>query len=350
MKVILPGRIWDHCMSALFALALFIFGLIGAPAFAADHVKIAAFQSTFTNFPIYVAADLKLFQKHNIDPEIIYGTGVQLTNMVVSGAADFGGFAVAHGITLVSQRQDVRLLVLNQTRPPFNLIVRNDLALPNLKAPYPAMIRDLKGLKLGISNPGADTDTTLRYLLRDAGLDPQKDVRLVPIGDPSTQVGAVKNRTVDGTIAFEPIQTEAVLALKIAKPVLDLQGGQGPEIFRDYAYNGIFARQSFLDKNPQAARNVVAAIVEAEEIINDPAQIERVLQVAKNNMSGIDAAALRQFIEQYRGIFTPVANEKAIANVNEFVKAEHLITSAIPYDQVVATAFMPKTFNAPKSK
>lgn len=339
------GRGWPI---AAVSATLLLLGATPKPGYADDQVKIAAFQSTFTNFPIYVASDLKLFQKHHVDAELIYGTGVQLANMVVSGAADFGGFAVAHGITLLSHHQDIRLLVLNQTRPPFNLIVRNDVPLPHLKSPYPGMIQDLKGLKLGISNPGADTDTMLRYLLKDGGLDPQKDVQLVPIGDPSTQIGALKNQTVAGTIAFEPIQTQAILGLKIAKPVLDLQGGEGPKIFEDYAYNGIFAREAYIEQHPQTAHNVVAAIVEAEEMINDPAQTDRMLQVATKYMGGIDPAALRQFLERYRSIFAPVATAQAIANVNAFLKVQNLISAPIPYDQVVATGFMPKSFKIPK--
>ncbi len=207
-------------------------GMLPAPARAADHVRIAAFQSSGINFPVYVALALKLFEKHGIDPEIIYGKGIQPTSMVVSGATDFGAIAVEHGITVIAKGQDIRLLVLDQTLPPFTLIVRNDIPVPHAGDLYPKMIADLKGLKLGISTPGAGTDITTRFLLTQAGLDPQRDVRLIPVGEPSTQIAALKNHVIDGTLAFEPIQTQAVLAEKIARPILDIEGGQGPAMFR----------------------------------------------------------------------------------------------------------------------
>jgi NitT/TauT family transport system substrate-binding protein len=317
---------------------------LSMPSIAAERVRMAAFQGTFINFPIYVAKDLGLFEKHGVTVEIVYGKGIQPTNMVVSGATEFGGFAVEHGVTVISKGQDVKLLVLNQTLPPFNLIVRNDVPTPSATAPYPAMIKDVKGLKLGISTPGAGADLTLRFLLQQGGLDPQRDVKLIPVGEPSTQIAALKNGLIDGTLAFEPIQAEAVMGQKIAKSLLDIEAGQGPEIFREYAYNGIFARQSYLDSNPTAARGIVAAIVEAEQIINDPKSFDRIVAVAQKNMPGVDPGALRLFLERYKEIFNPIATPKAIENVNAFLLEEKHIDKAVPFANVVAASFMPATF------
>jgi NitT/TauT family transport system substrate-binding protein len=318
--------------------------LLPGPSDAAERVRIAAFQGTFINFPIYVAKDLGLFEKHGLAVEIIYGKGIQPTNMVVSGATEFGGFAVEHGITVIGKGQHVKLLVLNQTLPPFNLIVRNDVPTPSKDMPYPAMIKDIKGLKLGISTPGASTDLTLRFLLQQAGLDPQRDVKLIPVGEPSTQIAALKNGLIDGTLAFEPIQAEAVLGQKIAKSVLDIEAANGPEMFHEYAYNGIFAKQSYLDSNPQAARAIVAAIVEAEQMINDPKSFDRIVGVAEKNMVGVNPEALRLFLTRYKGIFNPIATPKAIENVNAFLLIQKHIEKAVPFSSVIATSFMPTTF------
>ena len=313
------------------------------PAFAADHVKIGAFQGTFINFPMYVAHDLKLFQKHGIDPEFIYGKGIQPTNMLVSGAVEFSGVAVEHGIVLRSKGQDVRLVVLNQTLPPFTVIVSNSVPTPNAGAGYPAMLKDLKGLKIGISTPGASSDVTMRYLLRQAGLDPQRDVQIVPVGGPSTQIAGLKNGIINASNAFEPIQTEAVLGLRIAKPVLDIEGGKGPPIFRQYAFNGIFVRGALLKSNPDLVRRFVAAIVDAETMVNDPAQIDAVTGVAAKEM-GMKPAILKAYISKYRSIFAPIATRVAIENVNKFLMLQKSIKKPIAYQDLVATDFMPKRF------
>lgn len=313
----------------------------------ADSVKIAAFDGAFVNFPLYVAADLDLFRKHGVDASLVYGLGSQAPTMVMSGAAQFGGFAVEHGLLLMGKGQKLKLLVLCESNPPFDLIVRKDLALPHQAAGYPRSVADLKGLRLGVSAPGASADTGLRVLLSQAGIDPERDVKIISIGDAMTQLAALQNHTVDGTMAFEPIQLQAVSGTKAYRSVVNLEKGDaGPAIYREYAFNGLFARQDFIDAHPDTVKGVVAAVVEAETIINDPARIDDVTRVAMNHMHGISADLLHQYITTYRAIFEPVASRKAIANVNQFVILQNQLKQPIPYEEAVDVRYMPTKFPA----
>lgn len=339
----MTARWHRHCVG-LVAIAAFLLGLSGAPARAEDNVKIAAFEGTFVNFPIYVAHDLKLFEKHGIRADLVYGKGIQVANIMVSGATEFGAFAVEHGVTVAAKGQDVKLLVLNQTAPPFGLIVRNDVPTPHASEPYPARLVDFKGRKIGITSVGASTDIAIRFLLGEAGLDPQADVKLIPLGDTVTMVAGLKNGLVDGMIAVEPTQTEAVKGLKIAKSVLNIEAGEGPALFRDYAYNGLFVHASYLRDHGDLAHRMVAAIVDAEEMIQDPAHIDEVMTVVEHNMRGLDPALLRAYVEEYRAIWSPIATPQSIENVNKLLLGSKTIDKAVPYDQLVAADFMPKAF------
>jgi sulfonate transport system substrate-binding protein len=329
------------------AMAVFAFALLAAPALAAEKVKLATFQSNFCCFPVYVAQHLKLFEKHGLDVELVYGTGIQVANILISGSTDFGAFAIEHGVAVTSKGQDVKLLVVTLTRPPFSVIVRNEVPTPNAGKPYPQMLTDLKGLKIGISTPGASTDVTLRFLLREAGLDPQKDVTIVPVGDPTTALAGLKNGVIDGNMSVEPTQTAAVTGLKIAKHVLNIENGEGPELFREFAYNGVFARGSTLKNRPQAARAMVAAIVEAEQRIQDPNQLDEMVKVAQAYMRGIDADLLRSYLGTYRGNFAPVATPRAISNISDMLLAGKLIAQPVSWSQVVAQDFMPRELPQP---
>src|SRR5262249_27511619 len=226
------------------------------------------------------------------------------------------------------------------------LIVRNDVPMRHAGKPYPQMVRDLKGLKIGISSAGASTDTTLQYLIREAGLDPKKDVSIIPVGDPNTMLAALKNGVIDGAMAVEPTQTIALHGIKIAKMVVDVQGGGAP-LFKEYAYNGMWVRSAFLKDRPQAARGIAAAVVEAEQAINDPARINDIMKVGTATIKGMEPDLLRGYLEQYRSIFRPVATEKGIENVNMLLKSGNLIPQTVPYDRIVATEFMPREFSVP---
>jgi NitT/TauT family transport system substrate-binding protein len=326
--------------------AIVSLALLCGPAGAAEKVKLSTFQANLCCFTVYVAKHLGLFEKHGVDVDIVYGTGIQAANIMISGSADVGAFAVEHGVAVSSKGQDIKLLVLNQQLPPLSLILRNDVATPNAGKPYPEMVRDLKGLKIGISSAGASTDTILQYLLREAGLDPKKDVTIVPVGDPNTMLAALKNGVIDGAMAVEPTQTMAVHGVKIAKMVVDVEGGGAP-LFKEYAYNGMFVRPAFLKDRPQAARGIVAAVVEAQQAINDPARIEDIMQVGAAYLKGMEPTLLREYIERYRTIFRPVATEQAMTNVNTLLRAGNLIAQTVPYDRIVATDYMPRDFPQP---
>lgn len=318
------------------------------PAGAAEKVKLSTFQANLCCFTVYVAKHLGLFEKHGVDVELVYGTGIQAANIMISGSAEVGAFAVEHGVAVSAKGQDLKLLVLNEQLPPLSLIVRNDVPTPNADKPYPQMVRDLKGLKIGISSAGASTDTTLQYLLREAGLDPKKDVSIIPVGDPNTMLAALKNGVIDGAMAVEPTQTIALHGIKIAKMVVDVEGGGAP-LFKEYAYNGMWVRSAFLKDRPQVARGIVAAVVEAEQAINDPARIDDIMKVGATYIKGMEPELLRGYLERYRSIFRPVATEKAIENVNTLLRAGNLIPQTVPYDRIVATEFMPREFSLPKT-
>jgi NitT/TauT family transport system substrate-binding protein len=341
------GSWLDKLVAGPLAAAL-LFALCCAPADAAEKVKMSTFQANLCCFTVYVAQHLKLFEKHGVDVELVYGTGIQVANIMISGSAEVGAFAVEHGIAVSSKGQDLKLLVLNQQLPPLSLIVRNDVPTPNADKPYPQMVRDLKGLKIGISSAGASTDTVLQYLLREAGLDPKKDVNIVPVGDPGTMLAALKNGVIDGAMAVEPTQTAALHGVKIAKMVVDVEGGGAP-LFKEYAYNGMFVRAAFLKDRPQVARGIVDAVVEAEQAINDPSRTEEIVQVAGAYMKGLDPALFRAYLERYRSIFQPVATPQAMENVSKLLLAGNLIAQPVPYERIVAVDFMPRDFALPKT-
>ena len=87
----------------------------------------APFQGAFVALPLYVAQAFKLFEKHGIEAELIYGTGIQVTNILVGGSSDFGAFAIEHGVTILGKGQDIKLLVVAQSAPR-QALVAHELA------------------------------------------------------------------------------------------------------------------------------------------------------------------------------------------------------------------------------
>ena len=217
---------------------------------------------------------------------------------------------------------------------------------PNADKPYPQMVRDLKGLKIGISSAGASTDTMLQYLLREAGLDPKKDVNIVPVGDPDTMLAALKNGVIDGAMAVEPAQTVALHGIKIAKMVVDVEGGGAP-LFKEYAYNGMFVRAGLPQGSPagrarhrRRRRRGRAGDQRSGPHRRDHAGRRHLHQRAsiRRCCAPISSATARS-----SGRSRP---EQAMENVNKLLLAGNLIAQTVPYDRIVATDFMPRDSRA----
>jgi len=178
---------------SLLALALL---LAAAPEITAQPrtpVKIAVLRAAFVYFTPYVAEAKGFFAQHGLDAQLIYfRSGAETTTAVVSGSTEFGALATEHVTQVRDQGLRLKAIVANLTDSPFTLIVRKEVELPNAARGYPQVVRDLKGLKLGITGRGASTDFTLRFLVKEAGLDPDKDVTIIATGGIATSLAALQ--------------------------------------------------------------------------------------------------------------------------------------------------------------
>lgn len=77
-------------------------------------------------------------------------------------------------------------------------------------------IKDLKGKKVGVSGIGERSDLLARVILRRAGLDPVKDVEIVPVGLAPSRVAALSKNFIQGAPLTPEIADQAKqLGLKV---------------------------------------------------------------------------------------------------------------------------------------
>ena len=330
---------------SLLALALL---LAAAPEITAQPrtpVKIAVLRAAFVYFTPYVAEAKGFFAQHGLDAQLIYfRSGAETTTAVVSGSTEFGALATEHVTQVRDQGLRLKAIVANLTDSPFTLIVRKEVELPNAARGYPQVVRDLKGLKLGITGRGASTDFTLRFLVKEAGLDPDKDVTIIATGGIATSLAALQKGDIQGYLAFEPIQSQAIHGLGIAKPVIDIRKGEGPRLLHEYAYNSMVAKEEYLDANPETARRMVAAVLDTHRFLADPKNFEETVKVAEKYFEGINPALLRQILQESLKGYRPVITRQAVANIGEMLRFAGLVKRAPAYEEVVDTRYAPTRF------
>src|SRR5262245_23725999 len=74
--------------------------------------------------------------------------------------------------------------------------------------------KEMKGKKVAISRYGAFSDIETRFLIRQWGMDPERDVQILQIGNSAARSAALVSGGVDGAVvtpAFVPVARNAGL-------------------------------------------------------------------------------------------------------------------------------------------
>ncbi|MFD1703495.1 ABC transporter substrate-binding protein [Methylopila henanensis] len=253
-----------HLATAL-AAGVALFASAGAVSACASMEKVsAAWLPIMQTTAYYVALEEKLFEKACIE---IVSNKMESPNHIidalVAGRADFGPPGAAAGIAMVAEQKFPGTFKvfglqgggIKVDRINDGLIVKPDSTI--------ASFADLKGKTLG-HLPGIQWRTITRHMVRSAGLDPDKDVKLVDLAV-AMQVPAVVGGTADATLSLEPVGSIAVASGKAKRAMTN----PVEAVIADPFYSGAsLITTKFLKERPAVARKVVEIIDQATDLVN----------------------------------------------------------------------------------
>jgi NitT/TauT family transport system substrate-binding protein len=117
-------------------------------------------------------------------------------------------------------------------------------------------VKDLKGKTIGVFSLATGGLAYFSSLLRDSGLDPAKDVELVPIGLGAPPIEAMRSGKVHGVLYWAAaLATFENAGLKLTK----LSGGN----WRSYPDYSLSTMQSTTDKSPEMVIGIARGIAKA---------------------------------------------------------------------------------------
>ncbi len=201
---------------------------------------------------LYVAQDAGLFRKYGLDVNLSYTAGAaQVIQTMMAGEnqiATAGGSGVVDadfgGADLVAVAGMVNM-------PAFYIVVQ-----PEIKS-----IQDLRGKAVGITRFGSSTDFTMRYILRKAGLDPDKDVPLLQLGGQPELAAAIETRRIFAAPMTPPALQKALKAggrIQIPPKTIGLS----------FPHVGIVVRKQFLVARRQTVKNFIAGYSEGVAMLH----------------------------------------------------------------------------------
>jgi NitT/TauT family transport system substrate-binding protein len=204
---------------------------------------------------------------------------------------------------------------------------------------------DLNALKgLRISSSTAFPEVGLRHLLKQAGIDVERDrVSIVPL--PSTRDEHLKYRVgvdaLDQNIADAYWGNGMRLAigekLGVAKVHLDLRRGDGPPGARFYNFPALTTTERLIEEQPQIAAAAVRAIVKTQKAL--AADPSRATAIGKRLFAPEAASLIAGLIARDAPFYDATISAEAVDGINKFALANGLITQPLLYDGLVASQF-----------
>jgi NitT/TauT family transport system substrate-binding protein len=70
-------------------------------------------------------------------------------------------------------------------------------------------VRDLKGKTLAVSTYGATSDVAARMMMKHGGVDPERELKIIPLGADRARFGALREGIVDVAVLSPPADSEA---------------------------------------------------------------------------------------------------------------------------------------------
>ena len=300
------------------ALALVTASVSVALAETPMRINMGAFKGSLITFPAEVALKKGFFKQHGLEPTLIYfGSCPLMINAMQSGAVDT--VACPASLDLKDNAKGFHLLAVtnNIAAQEYTLIARKGLPQPNLKKPYPADIRDLKGRTIGVPVLGSDAENVVRFFLQNAGMNPDTDVTWIAVGGPLTAIAAFKAGRVDYLSAWEPEQTVLVTMDKAANVVLDTRKGQGSPLFKNYISNMTVARRSVLAKDPEKFRRLAAVWAETMAYMKSPSHFGELVNIFSST-SGLGKPTITALLRSNLKYFSAKIKCVSLDNVVKF--------------------------------
>jgi NitT/TauT family transport system substrate-binding protein len=175
---------------------------LGAVAIACpatlERVRVGYSMGGLIPFPVVVARENKFFEHLRLDVELINIPPTLAVTALVSGDLQYVIFA---GTTLNAAVRGlpVKLVMVYNDRPLFSLMSR-----PEIRS-----IKEMKGKVLGIASLTSGESFLSRRLLKEAGVDPEREVTLRTIGNTPDRLVALRTGVVDATTLTVPVDIQA---------------------------------------------------------------------------------------------------------------------------------------------
>jgi len=236
----------------------------------------------FGYLPSYLARAKGFLANEGVDLKIVVMRASVSVPALVTGEVQFA----VHGsaITAALKGAPLKAVFFTYNTSIFQFTVRPEIQRPE----------DLKGKIIAIASPGGSQDQATRLILKKLGLDPDRDVKLLAIGDAKARVIGMETGQIAGSANNLDIAADLV---RKGYRILANSSEVYPVPFSGFAVN-----DQLLRKNPELIKKWLRAHVRALLFIRQ--NPEEAAQVAARELK-LDREVAREAIRQAHGFMSP---------------------------------------------
>src|SRR5919108_4492086 len=336
-------------MKSLTAIVLAVLWAMGwsamAGAQAPRKVKMTIPVVAHSMTPVFIAQNKGFFADQKLDLDITStGGGGPDIRALIAGDVDFS-FTTGDNVILAHQEGKRLLMVMSGLNKVFiNWAMHKEAAKAKgitEAMPLAEKIKLLKGLTVGVTNPGALTAHLAAFVIRKAGYTPQQDVQIIPIGAGPTWLAALENRKVDVALTAPPVP-ETAISRGYAIMFINNTKGEDPSL-SEFLMENLVARPETLKKDPDLVRRMVRGLFKANKwaLSSTPEQVAEALKptFAKTDpaihLAGVKAV-LPTLSQDGR------TTESSVQSTQDVLEQAGLLKKRVPYSELVTNEFVPK--------
>lgn len=231
----------------VFAATLILDAAI-APAADRPLQKVnVAFSSISGNMaPLWVTQDKGFFRKNGLDVQVILiESGTTTAQALVAGDISFATLAGPAVIQSNLRGADTVMIAGIVNTLTFQLFTEKGITRPD----------QFKGKSVGVTRYGSATDFAMRYALDKYGLDVNKEVAILQLGNVPALLAAMEAGKIQGAMLSAPT---SLRAKKMGFPMLaDLQ-----MLGLEYQHTSVATSRALIKSKPDLARDFMRAYVE----------------------------------------------------------------------------------------
>ena len=283
--------------------------------------------------PMYVAINEGFFEEEGLSIDLSTGQGADKTmQQLLSGNVDIGFSGPEQVVYIYNQGREDYPVVFGQ------LTQRDGSFLVGREEEENFDWSSLKGKEIIGGRPGGIPEMALEYVLKQNGLNPENDVKMVTNVDFTATAGAFKSGIGDYVALFEP--TATMLEKDGAGNIVSSIGNEAGNI----SYTCFYTTKSYMDENPEIIQKFTNAIYKGQQWVQQHTS-EEVADSIISFFPGTDKEVIVKVIDNYKNIEayseTPEVSEDGLNKLMDIIQGydESLITERPDFNIIVNNSF-----------